>query len=634
MTPRQQKYLLALVLLSGMALRFVGITRGYSDFVLPEHPGPSDFYHFNPDEETVVRTALASFDPLRPELTAYGSLPIYLLQASFAVTAALTGTPMSLDDPESERLVYCIARILAALASCATLALTWLLGMRLYGPNAACLGAFFTAFSAGAIQQAHFYIVDGLFALCSLLAIYLMTQALLRDGRWRYVACGMAIGATAAVRLNGVLLGLVLAASLLLSPRLERGRRSLRDCVTATAWAGAVAVGTLIALQPFLVVDPQLLLRFGGHTDFAMSLRFASGDILQPWTLVDVHSTPFWDHWFELWPLVSGWPLTILFAAGLAACAQHRRAPTTAALIWAALYFITIGGMQAKAVRHVIPLLPLLSLFAAATCVRLHSARQLWLRRVVVVGVLATATYTIAHGSAFVRVYLYEDSRLQAGRWIASELPPGAAIGIEGGGYTMGRLISREQYRQVPLKITRLFYVGPYMSCDLQADYLRAKLMAMDYIAMIDVNGYAQFTAVPDLFPAAAGFYRLLVREQLGFERVAEFEVPATILGVRSSGSDPSFSGYDHPAVWLYRKSSDDAVRRGFASWSALLQQDNSCPDAALGSASEAIDASHFGLAARMLQSASDRLPTHLLPELLLAEPIAKLATENGRARR
>ena len=50
---------LVLCLMLGTGLRFVGLTRGISDF---DPSGQSDhqtFYHFHPDEETLIRGALA-----------------------------------------------------------------------------------------------------------------------------------------------------------------------------------------------------------------------------------------------------------------------------------------------------------------------------------------------------------------------------------------------------------------------------------------------------------------------------------------------------------------------------------------------------------------------------------------------
>ena len=630
---RSIKVCLVVLLVVGAAVRSVGLSRGYNDFVLPERTGTHEYYHFNPDEATLIRAALAPLEPLNPELTAYGSVPVYLLRGCLLLTSRTLGTSLNLEDPEDERTIYYVARTLAVLASCATLALTWLIGFRLFGPFPACLGLLFIAFSPGAIQQAHFYIVDGLFALLSLLALYLIVLALSRDERWPYVVCGVAIGATAAVRVSGALLGFALIGALLYSLRFESRGRSFRDCVMRIALTGTAGVSSLIALQPFLIVDPSLLLRFGEHTDFAMSLQFASGDILQPWTLVDVHSTPFWDHWFGLWPLVSGWPLTILFTLGFAHCAYHRQAP--AALLWAALYFVSVGLMQAKAVRHVIPLLPMMSLFAAAavTC-WWNSLRGSWLSGAAAAIIAATAIYSVAYGIAFAGIYVQEDSRLRAGRWIEKNIPSGVALGVEGGGYSMADVIGHRGHRRVPLRIMRLFYVGPYMSCELQADYLQERLLAMDYIALIDVNRYAQFTSVPDLFPAPAGFYYSLAKGDLGFERVREFQVHPTVLGIQftDDGSEPSFSGYDHPAVWIFRKKSDDDVRVALAEWVATLMQSSACPDGLLRSAASELQAGSPGLAVSLLENAHDQLPTNVLPQLLLAEAYRK-AGEMDQAR-
>lgn len=74
---------LILCLLLGFSLRFVGLTRGDSSFV-PEGTSHTTeeraFYQFHPDETTIVRTALKPIDPLSPELTCYGLLPVHLLR--------------------------------------------------------------------------------------------------------------------------------------------------------------------------------------------------------------------------------------------------------------------------------------------------------------------------------------------------------------------------------------------------------------------------------------------------------------------------------------------------------------------------------------------------------------------------
>ena len=132
---RSIKVCLVVLLVAGAAVRSVGLSRGYNDFVLPERTGTHEYYHFNPDEATLIRAALAPLEPLNPELTAYGSVPVYLLRGCLLLTSRTLGTSLNLEDPEDERTIYYVARTLAVLASCATLALTWLIGLRLFGPR-------------------------------------------------------------------------------------------------------------------------------------------------------------------------------------------------------------------------------------------------------------------------------------------------------------------------------------------------------------------------------------------------------------------------------------------------------------------------------------------------------------------
>jgi len=70
---------LALCLLIGVALRFVGLTRGDGDFA---SPGNTQYYQFHPDEESLVRAAIAPIDPLDPPYTNYGLLPVYVLRTA------------------------------------------------------------------------------------------------------------------------------------------------------------------------------------------------------------------------------------------------------------------------------------------------------------------------------------------------------------------------------------------------------------------------------------------------------------------------------------------------------------------------------------------------------------------------
>ena len=79
---RPQLLALVLCLMLGTGLRFVGLTRGISDFDPSRQSDQQTFYHFHPDEEALIRLALVLESSLAPPLTAYGLLPLYMLRGA------------------------------------------------------------------------------------------------------------------------------------------------------------------------------------------------------------------------------------------------------------------------------------------------------------------------------------------------------------------------------------------------------------------------------------------------------------------------------------------------------------------------------------------------------------------------
>ena len=584
---------LFLVLLLGFALRFTGLSRGTSDFVLPadEARGLSTaFYHFHPDETRVLLAALEPIDVLDPAFTVYGLLPVYALRAALSVTMPEGDLGRAaLNHPATARRAVMTARVLAALFSCLTLLVAAHLAWRYTDPLAACLAVLFVALAPGVVQQAHFYIVDGPFSLLSLATVVLVLRAVESRGAMQYAAVGVLVGATAAVKLTGLLLGPLLAFAHVRA-RLADGegpwpKRLARPLLSRELWlAGALAVITLSCLEPYLVADPGLIFRNETIEDFANAAEIASGEVLRPWTLVDVHTVPYLHHWTHLFPLVVGWPLTLVFLAGVAHALWRRSTPSLIALVWIGLYFGLVGGLHAKHVRYLVPLVPLLSFLAADLLARLSRHRR-WPKPWHLTGSLLTSVtvaVTAAYGLAFAGIYTTEDSRLQAAKYIQEKLPAASAVAAESGGFSLAALIPDPDQRLVRLHESRLFGARDYLTCWAAQDLLHRQLASADYVVFADANRYLQYTAVPDLLPAAADFYTRLRAGEMGFDLVAEFSNPAQLLGIDFSTERPetSFIGYDHPTIFLMQRRPD--FDRVWAAWWSDLERDPRCPDRSL----------------------------------------------------
>ena len=580
---------------------------------------------------------------------------MYLARGVLEAAALACGRgPFDPDAPADRALAFTAVRILAAVLSCVSLWLVYAIG-RLCGDwRAACLGTLFVAVAPVAVQQAHFYTVDGVFAFLVLLFFHALLRALAEPRRWLYVLSGALVGATGAVRLNGLLLGGVLVVGHLLArppgaastgsedaspPRRADDVASpaatfRRRLLSSDLWlAGGAAVLVLLLLQPYLATAPGLLWRGDSTSDFAYSLRVARGEILRPWSLVDVHTLPFLHYWTDLWPRAVGWPLTIALVAGVVGALRRAQVSDVLMLVWVGAYFLLIGGLHTKHVRYLLPLLPFLSLLAASlalTLARVRRPANQWWPGPLLVGLVVA--YTGLYGVAFARIYTEEDSRIQAGRWLARTVPAGSRIGLEKGGFSLRQLISSESYPRHFLDLSAVFGTRGYLSCGATWQYLRERLRAADFIAIVDVNRYRQFTAVPDLYPAMASFYQKLVRGEMGFELVRRFKTYPGLGGIefRDDLAEPSFLGYDHPAVLVFRR--QESFAADWAAWRMELQEGAGC---GTGPAEQMAAAWRNGDVARALALARDLRRQHPRPGFAaLAEAVIQYRLGNVAAER
>jgi tetratricopeptide (TPR) repeat protein len=550
-------------------------------------------------------------------------LPMYLARGVLEGVFLGTGR-LDLDVPQERFRIFCAVRMLAAVFSCLSLGLVYAIGRRCFNWQAGCLGTFFVALAPVAVQQAHFYTVDSVFTFLVLAVFYVVLRVLETPQRWIYVLGGILVGATGAVRLNGLLLGIVLlAAHLLQDDQTAEGsgvQRWRRRLLQADLWlAGLMAVLVVVLLQPFLVVAPELLQRADFTDDFAFSVKVARGEILRLWSLVDVHTVPYLHYWSDLWPQAVGWPLTGAFILGVGWALKRRRPSDLLILLWVAIYFVPVGGLFTKHVRYLLPLLPFLGLLAADLCWEMCRLRQVRWRAAGIALVLGLVVYTGCYGIAFARIYSIEDSRIQAGRWIEEQVPKGSVVGVERGGFSMHTLVSQERLQPQFLGMSVIFGSRGNLSCEATRQFLQGTMQYLDYIALVDVNRYRQFTAAPDLYPAAASFYQKLVEGELGFEQVQRFKNYPALAGLEfgDDGAEPSFLGYDHPAVLVFKRR--DSFAEDWTRWRGELEENPGCVDRAARAAATAFQAGDLPRALGLLQILRQDYPDNRFAALLEA---------------
>lgn len=609
-----------LVLVLGCSLRFVGLTRGDSSFVMngsDRSENGTAFYHFHPDEITVIQSALGPIDPFAPKLTAYGLLPAYLLRGVLEFNRIVFGWDFDNQQSLETRYIFFTARVLQALISCFALYLVWLFA-RWFGEWTGLLAVCAVATAPVAIQLAHFYTVDSAFALLVLACMYALLRSL-EGSDWRWFALtGLLIGLCGSVRLMGLSIGLILLVGYVIR------ERQLKALFAPPIYlAGLIAVVVLLALQPYLATDYDLIFRDKDGPDLGFSMKVARGEFLTPWNLVDVHTTPYLYHWTHLWPLGVGWPLTILFLFGLSYGLWKVDRCKGLILLWAGIYFFTIGGLHTKPIRYLLPLLPLFALLTAGFCVWLIRAPQfVWVRRLGIAICSAAFIYGAVYGVAFASLYAREDSRIQAARWIDDHIPAASRIGAERGGFSMRGLIDSKKYATHTIATGTLFSMRGFMTCQVELQHLQSHLPNLEYLAIIDANRYKQFIAAPELVPGGATFYSALMAGELGFDLVQRFRhYPALgSIAFEDDDAQPSFTGYDHPTVRILKKRDDAAWQRGQALLQKRLASNPHCVDSLLATASSALQSGDLDASLQTTRRAIAQVPQSKLAHVIQAE--------------
>jgi len=424
------------------------------------------------------------------------------------------------------------------------------------------------------------------------------------------------IGLSAAVRLIGLSAGFIL-----LVGHITR-QRQLKAILTPSIWlAGLSAVLCLLALQPFLVLDRDLIFQDMNPYGLGFAMEWARGEFLTIWSLVDIHTIPYLYHWSHLWPLGVGWPLTILFIFGLSYSLWKIDHQKGLILLWIGIYFYVIGGLQAKPIRYLLPLLPFLALLSADFCIWFIRSPQFARARKLAIGICAAIfIYSTIYGVAFASLYTREDSRIQAARWIDKHIPANSRIGVERGGFSMRGMINSEKYSVRPIRMGTLFALRGFATCKVEFIFVQDQLRPLDYIAITDVNRYQQFTAAPELVPGGAAFYRTLVDGALGFDLIQRFRHYPSLgsIAFKDEGSEPTFVGFDHPTVMILKKNT--AYQQGMAHLQKQSSTNPHCVDSLLETACSALQAGDLDQSLLAARRAIAQFPQSKIAHLIASE--------------
>ena len=565
--------------------------------------------HLHPDERfmTMVASAIewpsswASFlDTAKSPLClynrgfnffSYGTAPLFVTKA-----LALLFNRNGYDQ------IHMVGRAVSTACDLFTILLIFLLGRRLFGRGAALLAAFLYAVCVLGIQFSHFFTVDSMACLIATATVYFACRTA-QDGRARdFLLMGLCIGLSMATKLS--LLTLIVLACAVTFLRLTYPFKDRADLTTGaktlsvlktllgfTACLGLALLAFRIG-QPYAFQGPGLISDFNpkwlanmkeiasltdGTIDFPPGHQWAGRARLWfPWlNLITVGTGPFlglaaWGGW-----LAAAW----LFLTG-----HDRRPDRFIAWLWVPLLFVHLASQFTCSLRYLLPIYPVLTLFAAHGLLGLwqkasalpSGARRILCRASAMALALGVCAGTAAWARAFCSIYQQPHSRIEASRWMIANLPRGSLILNEHWDDALPLRVDGKDPFSTHFKGELL----PWYDTDSPAKLERV-LALLDRGEVIVLSSNRLYDSIPRLprrYPMTLNYYQALFDGSLGFKKTAEFTAYPRLLGVEipDQGQEEAFSVYDHPRVQVFRKTPDWSLHKARAlltrnvDWSAI----------------------------------------------------------------
>lgn len=512
--------------------------------------GWDGWHHQHPDERFLVMVAdrleltgspAVALDPARTpanpnnrgfDFYTYGALPPLAnrVVAGFLGVADYAG-------------LLVVGRVLAVMLDLVALLLAAALARRLGGPAAGVTTAALWAACPLLLQQARFGTTDT-WGLAALLGVaWLVVAVPLTTGR--LALAGAAVGVAAACKPNLVVVALVpVTAAAMAWWRQGGGVRP-----AGRLGAGLAASGTC-AVVAAKVLDPGL---FAGVFSLAPNPRrlnavrqlagYLSGEGQFPPALQWVDRVPVLEPLYQLLAAGTG-PLlgaaVVLGLVAVARCMVRGDGRWLPIVVWALPVVLWHLTHFTCSMRHLLPLLA----FAVVAAGVWLAARESWVRWTWVGGAMVW-------GVAWAAVAWQPYTRVEASRWLAEHMPPGAVITAEywddalplpGAGGESLRVLTMRVFDE---------------DTAAKREHLLEVLNAADAVVLASQRGVGSITRVPDVYPVTGEYYHLLFSGALGFEPAAHFRRSPGFGPFRMStlAAEEVLSVYDHPPVWVFQKS-------------------------------------------------------------------------------
>ena len=355
----------------------------------------------------------------------YPTLYMYV-QAAVAVLRFVTGAMRGLwhglaEAPTEEFYVW--GRAVTALLGTATVWLVYRAGMR-WGGRTALLAAVMLAVMPLHVRESHYVLTDVPTAFFVVLTLLLSLRAQERSTLWTFALAGAAAGLAGATKYNGVLAVLMPLLACVMTPALRPSRAA------GILWILGGTLTAFLCAAPYTFLDlPNFLNQFARLTS----------EYRAPATTPE----PIWQIYLKHLRNAFYPPGSVIVIGGIALAfcriwTGPDRTKWVLAAVFPLVYFRFVSNQNINYARYLLPLVPFLSILAAAAVVWCvgwmrrtglpRTARSVVTIALTLAAIVPPAYQAIAYDANAAKVWTTQ----QAYDWIRRELPANANIRLEG----------------------------------------------------------------------------------------------------------------------------------------------------------------------------------------------------------
>jgi hypothetical protein len=412
------------------------------------------FLYARPDEAESISRAVGILNgDLNPHFFHWPSLTFYVFAGALGTVSAIRSLA-GLDHSLPVDVALIAARTAVAVAGTLTVIPLLRLGQRIGGQSVGLFAAGFLAVAPLHVRDSHFAMTDVLMTLLLTASLAALATAydtargtVTGEGHRQFAIAGLLGGLATSAKYNAAVVVVSMAAAQILlvaapGPGSWASRR-WRSLAPAAIFAAAFAAG-FVAGTPYAVLDFPAF-----AADFSYDLTHLSGG----------HAVPLGRGWYahavRSLPYGCGLLLLVASLAGVAIGARRRPQHTFLIASFAAAYYAVIGSGYTVFFRYVLPLVPIVCLFAAmatsaAADVLVRPGRGMDISRggtartLAIVALIAVIAGPPALTSVLMDLVMGRtDSRVIAAQWLGPQLRPEHTLHDSGSDYT--RLDLRER---------------------------------------------------------------------------------------------------------------------------------------------------------------------------------------------